>query len=251
MAALPFNPWLSLRLALRSLSHRKMVALATMLGVAIGVCVVNAVLIVDANTQRTRTIEQTEAAAATGDGGGEIAAKQQVGTQPFDISVKRNRPDGSATTSLIPTQRGGPGTSRIRQPATSGLGEADYQAMRLAVRLASLLAFFIGAVIVFYTMRYSVSTRAREFSLMMCLGESRRNVATSLVAEASLLGATGTVIGTAFAFPAAAALLAAGVLVLPAGPSGNVVEVTPSVYLTSMQITHAVEAIAQAIEALG
>jgi len=49
----------------------------------------------------------------------------------------------------------------------------------------------------------------------------------------------------------AEALLAAGVLVLPAGPSGNVVEVTPSVYLTSQQVAHAVEAIAQAMEALG
>jgi 4-aminobutyrate aminotransferase-like enzyme len=49
----------------------------------------------------------------------------------------------------------------------------------------------------------------------------------------------------------AEALLAAGVLVLPAGPSGNVVEVTPSVYLTTDQVAHAVEALATAIEALG
>ena len=42
-----------------------------------------------------------------------------------------------------------------------------------------------------------------------------------------------------------------GVLVLPAGPSGNVVEVTPSVYLTEPQVDHAVEALAVAIEDLG
>ena len=83
--------------------------------------------------------------------------------------------------------------------------------MRLAVRMASLLAFFIGAVIAFYTMRYSVSTRAREFSLLLCLGESRRNVGTSLMAEAAMLGAFGTVVGLIAAFPAAAALLAAGI----------------------------------------
>jgi 4-aminobutyrate aminotransferase-like enzyme len=46
-------------------------------------------------------------------------------------------------------------------------------------------------------------------------------------------------------------LLAAGLLVLPAGPSGNVVEVTPSVYLTPAQVVHAIEALAGAIEALG
>ena len=49
----------------------------------------------------------------------------------------------------------------------------------------------------------------------------------------------------------AEALLAVGVLVLPAGPSGNVVEVTPSVYLTSAQVDHSIDAIARAIEALG
>jgi ABC-type antimicrobial peptide transport system permease subunit len=58
-------------------------------------------------------------------------------------------------------------------------------------------------------MRYSVSTRAREFSLLLCLGESRRNVGASLMAEASMLGAFGTVVGLIAAFPAAAALLAA------------------------------------------
>jgi len=49
----------------------------------------------------------------------------------------------------------------------------------------------------------------------------------------------------------AEALLAAGLLVLPAGPSGNVVEVTPSVYLTADQVAHSVEALAVAIEGLG
>jgi 4-aminobutyrate aminotransferase/(S)-3-amino-2-methylpropionate transaminase len=48
----------------------------------------------------------------------------------------------------------------------------------------------------------------------------------------------------------AEALLEVGVLVLPAGAGGNVVEVTPSVYLTEAQLSHAVEALAVAIEAL-
>lgn len=49
----------------------------------------------------------------------------------------------------------------------------------------------------------------------------------------------------------AEALLREGVLVLPAGPSGNVVELSPSVYLTGAQVNHAVEGLASAIEALG
>lgn len=50
---------------------------------------------------------------------------------------------------------------------TIGKGEEDDQAMRLAVRLTSLMAFSVGAIIIFYTMRYSVSTRGRELSLLL------------------------------------------------------------------------------------
>ena len=54
--ALPLNLGLAFRLAARSLRHRRMIALATVLGVAIGIGVVNAVLIVDANTARSGQI---------------------------------------------------------------------------------------------------------------------------------------------------------------------------------------------------
>lgn len=210
-ASIPPNIGLAFRLAVRSLLHRKMIALATLLGVAIGVGVVNAVLIVDANTARDY---QTEAIADTDTDGqtdaGTAAARQQVGGQSFSIRVERRR-NGKVEESILPSQRGSAGRIKSTDTARARAGEEDYQAMRLAVRMASLLAFFIGAVIVFYTMRYSVSTRAREFSLMLCLGESRRNVGTSLMAEATLLGALGTVVGLIAAFPAAASLLAAGI----------------------------------------
>jgi putative ABC transport system permease protein len=211
--ALPLNIGLAFRLAVRSLKHRKMIALATLLGVAIGVGVVNAVLIVDANTARNYQAEAEADAETQAVNGGvpvQEAARQKVGSKSFSIRIEHRR-NGKIEQSIVPSQRGS--ATRIKQTDTARtrLGEEDYQAMRLAVRMASLLAFFIGAVIVFYTMRYSVSTRAREFSLMLCLGESRRNVGTSLMAEATLLGALGTVVGLIAAFPAASALLAAGV----------------------------------------
>lgn len=214
---IPLNIGLAFQLAARSLKHRKMIALATLLGVAIGVGVVNAVLIVDANTARGYEAEVTdegETAGSTGDAAGDTAggaaSRQQVGGKSFAIRIERVR-DGEVQKPIVPTQRGSAGRIRSTDAAEARPGEEDYQAMRLAVRMASLLAFFIGAVIVFYTMRYSVSTRAREFSLMLCLGESRRNVGASLMAEASLLGALGTVVGLILAFPAAAALLSAGI----------------------------------------
>ena len=207
VASLPLNPGLAFRLAARSLRHRKMIALATVLGVAIGIGVVNAVLIVDANTARSGEVVPADEfeAEELAEAAKEAEARQKVGGKPFVIRVER-RNGQSEEDSIVPTQRGG-----ASETARNRLGEEDYQAMRLAVRMASLLAFFIGAVIVFYTMRYSVSTRAREFALMLCLGESRRNVGASLMAEATLLGAAGTVVGLIAAFPAAAALLAGGI----------------------------------------
>lgn len=207
--ALPLNLGLAFRLAARSLRHRRMIALATVLGVAIGIGVVNAVLIVDANTARSGQIVPVDEfeAEELAEAAKEAEARQRVGDKPFAIRIER-RNETTESGSIVPTQRGGAAAS---DTARNRLGEEDYQAMRLAVRMASLLAFFIGAVIVFYTMRYSVSTRAREFSLMLCLGESRRNVGASLMAEATLLGAVATVIGLIAAFPAAAALLAGGI----------------------------------------
>ena len=218
-AAIPLNIALAFRLAVRSLKHRKMIAFATLLGVAIGVGVVNAVLIVDANTARNYQAEaeaagRADAGTATETAGtnlpGDGATRQNVGGKSFSIRIE-NRPNGKIEQSIVPSQRGAAGRIKSTDAARTRLGEEDYQAMRLAVRMASLLAFFIGAVIVFYTMRYSVSTRAREFTLMLCLGESRRNVGSSLIAEATLLGVMGTIVGLIAAFPAAAALLAAGI----------------------------------------
>jgi len=208
---IPLNIRLAFQLAARSLKHRKMIALTTLLGVAIGVGVVNAVLIVDANTARGYEAEATTEQEIAGSAqAAKTAGQQKVGAKNFSIRIERVR-DGEVQKSIVPTQRGSAGRIKATDTARARPGEEDYQAMRLAVRMASLLAFFIGAVIVFYTMRYSVSTRAREFSLMLCLGESRRNVGASLMAEASLLGALGTIVGLIVAFPAAAALLAAGV----------------------------------------
>lgn len=218
-SGVPLNIGLAFRLAVKSLMRRKMVAFATLLGIAIGVGVVNAVLIVDANTARTAAEQKAADDAASGEvpaaapqssgAPANVAAEQQIGLANYAITIER-RGQRTPANSIVPSQRGGTGVGETGT-AREKLGEADYQAMRLAVRLASLLAFFIGAVIVFYTMRYSVSTRAREFSLLLCLGESRRNVGASLTAEALLLGVAGTLVGIAAAFPAAAALLEAGI----------------------------------------
>ena len=155
--SIPLNIGLAFRLAARSLKHRKMIALATLLGVAIGVGVVNAVLIVDANTARDYQAEaiadaEAEADKVNGAEPGQEAARQKVGGKSFSIRIERRR-NGRIEQSIVPSQRGSATRIKSTDTARTRAGEEDYQAMRLAVRMASLLAFFIGAVIVFYTMR--------------------------------------------------------------------------------------------------
>ena len=75
----------------------------------------------------------------------------------------RRRGGAAEPSAFVPTQEGA--ALRADHAAREPVGEEDYQAMRLAVRLGSLLAFGVGAVIVFYTLRFSVSIRARETSL--------------------------------------------------------------------------------------
>ena len=111
LSGIPLNPALAFRLALKSLLRRKMIALATLVGVAIGIGVVNAVLIVDANTPRSQA--QSEAAERALDGAtdpalkppGIVAGEQRVGLSNFTISIERRR-DRQAPSSLVPTQRG-------------------------------------------------------------------------------------------------------------------------------------------------
>jgi putative ABC transport system permease protein len=209
---------LALLLALRSLRHHRIVALATVLGVAIGMLVVCAILVVDNNTRSVAPIQAGSAGSAPGQDAERTAAVGSAARSAnapviSRVSFDRKGEQGKTRSPLVPTQKGGGASARK--------GVEDYAAMRLAVRLASLLSFLVGAVIVFYTMRFSVAARAREFCLLLCLGQSRAGVAGSLVAEALILGMLGTIIGLCVAVPAGQALLAFGISTTGQTPTGT------------------------------
>jgi len=182
-------------------------------------CVVCAILIVDQNTARTDNLHEELATTITLHSD-ELGNAAQAESKPRIVQlpivniqiIKKNSVDKSATTLLtsnLPTQK-------LRTPVSAKVapkpkGEEDYQTMRLAVRMASMFAFFIGSVIVFYTMRFSVAMRIREFSLLLCLGESQRNVALSLIVESLVLGAIGTLTGLLASYPVAKLLLDRGI----------------------------------------
>jgi putative ABC transport system permease protein len=200
------------------------VALATVLGVAIGMTVVCAILIVDNNTRAVMPpiAETTGSTLRHADASSEGLAtvpvrKTQSGISPAisEITFERKGKEVRTESWRVPTQKGG-GTVAAK-------GNEDYAAMRLAVRLASLLSFLVGAVIVFYTMRFSVAIRAREFCLMLCLGQSRAGVASILIAEALILGLVGTLIGLALSVPTGLGLLSLGISTTGQEPVGTAI----------------------------
>ena len=211
-----FNFNLALTLAIKSMKYHRMVVFATIMGVATGMCVVSAILIVDQNTARSAIQHE------------QLAQKMTLKQQWNDKENKSKRiitlpitkiqiikglnftqkKDG-LTKIHVPPQELSYALTEAELPTAKG--EEDYQTMRLAIRMASLLAFFIGAIIVFYTMRFSVESRSREFALLLCLGEDKKNVALSLALETFVLGVVGTLIGLFVAFPVAFLLLEMGI----------------------------------------
>ena len=216
---IPFNFYLAFNLAWKSLRHHRLVSFATILGVAVGMCVVSTILIVDYNTARTDNQREqlAEAFAVNTD---EFTDTRQDDNEPpvVLIPIKKieiikqhdlTEQKPSMLSSNLPTQQLQSPVSAHTPPTPKG--EEDYQTMRLAIRMASMFAFFVGSVIVFYTMRFSVAMRIREFALLLCLGEHQRNVSLSLIIESFILGAIGTVTGMLAAYPTARILLRMGI----------------------------------------
>ena len=215
---IPLNFRLAFLLVRNSIRHHRLVSLATILGVATGMCVVSSILIVDHNTARPGpALEQLVEPIEVTD-----ERDQRTIVLPIvRVEIIKARDLAGQDTNLIdrhfPDQE--LGTPVTAAAAATSRGEEDYQAMRLAIRMASMFAFFIGSVIVFYTMRFSVALRIREFALLLCLGEHRRNVALSLVLESVVLGAVGILLGLLSSYPAARVLLAWGISTTGREPS--------------------------------
>ncbi len=242
-------------LAWRSLRHHRVVAMATILGVAIGMTVVCAVLIVDNNTRAIEiqnTIEEVSSEQKTEPGKltGQHLGIPAISIAPRIKSIGFERNGKKTEHQLLPTQRG-KGRFVGNDKTFAAQGEEDYVAMRLAVRLASLLSFLVGAVIVFFTMRFSVAARAREFCLLLCLGESRAGVAASLLLEAAILGIVGTIIGLLISMPAGRWLLAEGISTTGQRPEGGgVLPWSELIAMTGISVTIALLGVAGPVRSI-
>jgi predicted lysophospholipase L1 biosynthesis ABC-type transport system permease subunit len=230
------NPSLALLLAWRRLTQQRLQSVVTVLGVALGLTVAAAIVIVDHNSSERRIASQSlldlSKAAPNRSGSDQDRSGQARTIAPRRILKLSFERQGEARASADrKTSAQAPAVQRPSQhaagplPSQEGLGagglsadrplprrgEEDYQAMRLAVRLASLMAFAVGAVIVFYSMRFSVISRGRELMLLLCLGQERKGLGLSLAMEAALLGIAGTLLGLIAGWWTGLGLLDAGV----------------------------------------
>lgn len=170
-------------LASKNLRTDRFATLCMVLGVALGTATVNVVLALDVNTRRVEAANWA--------------------TNP-DLA-----PDESATVALTPARGGEPApASRTApkpepRPAHDAREETheDYQVMRSAIRLGSLSAFLVGALIVFFSLAVVVEHRRREVALLRSLGATARQAAGVFVREAAWVGLLGAVFGLLLAVP--------------------------------------------------
>ncbi|MCB1735403.1 MAG: ABC transporter permease [Gammaproteobacteria bacterium] len=211
MSAAGINVRLAVFLALRSLRFHKVISLVTALGVAIGMTVIGAILVVDHNTAIAEARKQAQTPQVQDRSQDRVRIRNLAHIERVEFD--RHHPDVSATTGLVAV----PNQSEPVEAVQAGtrnrerIGEEDYQAMRIAVRMTSLFAFAIGAVIVFYTMRYGVAAREREFALLITVGESRATLMFGVLLEAGLMGLVGSVLGAVAAIFSGRWLLAWGI----------------------------------------
>lgn len=168
-------------IAARNLASDRFGTVAAVLGVALGVATVNVVVILDVNTQKV------EAARWTHD--------PSVAKAPDTIAIRGVK------------QGGAPVEARSAKTET----HEDYEVMRSAIRLGSLSAFLVGALIVFFTFGVVVDKRKREVALLRSLGVGRSEAAAIFVYEAVVVGAAGALVGFLASVPMAAMAAMAGI----------------------------------------
>jgi len=158
---------------LKSLGSNLFRTILTILGIALGVATVSAILILDHNTHlsESRVLSHVRSDQI-------IPLEGELRIQPW--TTQSNSPTAKSAEAVL---------------------EEDYEMMRSAVRLASLLAFFIGAIIVFYTIGFSIQQRQKELALLTSLGATFRQVAGMVLFEASTLGFSGSLLGIIGSWP--------------------------------------------------
>lgn len=167
-------------LAARNLRADRFGTFAAILGVALGAATVNVVLVLDTNTRALEARSWT--------------SNPDIVEMPSTIALQGVRADGTA----------------VEAADAKTETHEDYVVMRSAIRLGSLSAYLVGALIVFFTFAAVTARKRREVALYRSLGALPEQVAAVFVREALIIAVTGAALGVLAAVPLSYLAAAAG-----------------------------------------
>jgi putative ABC transport system permease protein len=95
-----------------------------------------------------------------------------------------------------------PNLAVIRSAAEFGRADRNYEFIRTADKAATIVAVFVGALIVANTMLLALVERTREFGVLRSIGWSRWQLILLIVSEALIVSLVGAALGVALAVAA-------------------------------------------------
>jgi putative ABC transport system permease protein len=104
-------------------------------------------------------------------------------------------PDPSATTEGLVNGLLPPGAQLVNVADRSGTVAEMTEAFRLNLSALSMLALVVGLFLIYNTMTFSVVQRRPLFGTLRCLGVTRREIFTVVLAEAFSVGILGSLLG--------------------------------------------------------
>jgi putative ABC transport system permease protein len=115
------------------------------------------------------------------------------------VAAKPGVPEARVAAEIRPLL---PSSVQVKTSEEQAKSDAEQVTMGISFLRYLLLAFggiavFVGAFVIFNTLSITVAQRTREFATLRTLGAKRRQVRTSVVVEAFVIGATSSVIGLA------------------------------------------------------
>ena len=168
-------------LGARNLRADRFGTIAAILGVAMGTATVSVVVVLDVNTVNAESASWS------------------------------SNPDADRMPDTITLTGARAGGAPVAPKSAKEETHEDYQVMRSAIRLGSLSAFLVGALIVFFTFGVVVDRRKREVALLRSLGALPQQVAAIFVREALLIGLVGAALGFVATIPMAWLAAKAGI----------------------------------------
>lgn len=128
--------------------------------------------------------------------------------------------------------------------------EAINTFLRPALLAFGVIALFVGAFIIFNTFSITVAQRLRELGLLRTIGASRRQVMTSVVGEAFVIGLVAGLVGLAAGYGFAALLVWVFDTFLPGGIPVAGAQLSWGIALTALLVGVLVSVVAALIPAL-